>query len=109
MVLTRSMVTTNDVQEEETPTTALERQVKTFATAVEHLTKQNHDLEEQLNQKNAAVNNQGADQEGTSAERRDQDGQQESNAPSRPVRRDVNIPTPFGYDSPIHHRGDAGD
>ena len=49
MVLTRSMATINDVQEEETPTTALKRQVKTLATAVEHLTKQNHDLEEQLN------------------------------------------------------------
>ena len=43
------MATTNDVQEEETPTTTLKRQVKTLATAVEHLTKQNHDLEEQLN------------------------------------------------------------
>ena len=61
MVHTRSMATTNDVQEEEAPTTALERQVRTFATAVERLTKQNHDLEEQLNQKNAVVNNQGAD------------------------------------------------
>ena len=65
MVLTRSMATTNDVQEEEAPTTALERQVRTLATAVERLTRQNHNLEEQLNQKNA-----GADQEGTSAERR---------------------------------------
>ena len=49
MVLTRSMATTNNVQEEEAPTTALERQVRTLATAVERLTKQNHDLEEQLN------------------------------------------------------------
>ena len=85
MVLTRSMATTNDVQEEEAPTTALERQVRTLAAAVEHLTQQNHDLEEQLNQKNVAVNNQGADQEGTSAERRNHEGPQESNAPSRPV------------------------
>ena len=61
MVLTCSMATTNDVQEEEAPMTALKRQVRTLATAVERLTKQNHDLEEQLNQKNAAVNNQGAD------------------------------------------------
>ena len=87
------MATTNNVQEE-APTTALERQVRTLAAAVERLTKQNHDLQEQLNQKNAAVNNQGADQEGNSAERRNQDGSQGSNAPSRPVRRDVNIPTP---------------
>ena len=64
------MAITNDVQEEEPPMTALEKQVKTLATAVERLTKQNRDLEEQLNQKNAAPNNQGADQEGTSAERR---------------------------------------
>ena len=64
------MVTTNDVQEEEAPTTALERQVRTLVAAVERLTKQNHDLEEQLKQKNAAPNNQGADQEGTSADKR---------------------------------------
>ena len=87
------MVTTNDTQGEEAPTTALERQVRTLATAVERLTKQNHDLEEQLNQRNAAVNNQGADQEGTSAERRNHDGPQESNAPSKPVRRDTSIPS----------------
>ena len=62
MVLTHSMATINDVQEEEAPTTALERQVRTLATAVERLTKQNHDLEEQLKQKNVAPNNQGADQ-----------------------------------------------
>ena len=68
------MTTINDVQEEEPPTTALEKQVKTLAAAVERLTKQNRDLEEQLNQKNAAPNNQGADQEGTSAERRNQEG-----------------------------------
>ena len=74
MVLTRSMATTNDVQEEEAPMTALERQVRTLAAAVECLTKQNRDLEEQLKQKNAAPNNQGADQEGTSADRRNQEG-----------------------------------
>ena len=84
MVLTRSMATTNDVQKEEPPTTALEKQVKTLATAVECLTKQNRDLEEQLNHKNAAPNNQGADQEGTSVERRNQEGPQASNTPSRP-------------------------
>ena len=58
MVLTSSMATTNDIQEEEPPTTALEKQVKTLAVAVERLTKQNHDLEEQLRQKNAAPGNQ---------------------------------------------------
>jgi len=68
------MVTTNDVQEEEPPMTALERQVKTLAIAMEHLTKRNRDLEEQLPQKNAAPDNQGADQEGTTADRRNQEG-----------------------------------
>ena len=61
MVLTRSMATTNDIQEEEPPTTALEKQVKTLAAVVERLTKQNRDLEEQLRQKDAAPGNQGAD------------------------------------------------
>ena len=61
MVLTRSMATTNDIQEEEPPTTALEKQVKTFAATIERLTKQNRDLEEQLRQKDAAPGNQGAD------------------------------------------------
>ena len=64
------MATTNDIQEEEPPTTALEKQVKTLVAAGKRLTKQNHDLEEQLRQKDAAPDNQGADQEGTSADRR---------------------------------------
>ena len=87
------MATTNDVQEEEALTTALERQLKTLATAVERLTKQNQDLEEQLNQKNAAPNNRGADQEGTSAERRNQEGPQATNAPSKPERRYTSLPS----------------
>ena len=78
------MATTNDIQEEEPPMTALEKQVKTLATVVECLTKQNRDLEEQLRQKNAAPDNQGANQEGTSADRRNQEGPQASNAPSKP-------------------------
>ena len=54
MVLTRSMATTNIIQEDEPPRcTTLERQVQTLMTAVERLTKQNHDLEEQLHQKDA--------------------------------------------------------
>ena len=47
-MLTRSMATTNDIQEKEPPTAALEKQVKTLAAAMERLTKQNRDLEEQL-------------------------------------------------------------
>jgi len=48
MVFTRSMVTTNNIQGDELWSTALERQVQTLTAVVEHLTKQNHDLEEQL-------------------------------------------------------------
>ena len=47
MVLTWSMATNNN-QEGEPRTTALERQVQTLSATVERLTKQNHDLEEQL-------------------------------------------------------------
>ena len=59
MVLTPSMATANDVQSDELlrPTT-LERQVQTLTAAVERLTKQNHDLEEQLRQKNPRHNGQ---------------------------------------------------
>ena len=56
MVLTRARATTNNHQGDEPCTTALERQVQTLATAVECLSKQNHDLEEQLRKKNAALN-----------------------------------------------------
>ena len=62
-------------QGDESRTTALERQVQTLATAVERLTKQNHDLEEQLCQRNAALNTQDEDQDGTSIERRTRRGQ----------------------------------
>ena len=51
------MATTNNVQEDEPPRpTALERQVQTLVAAVERLTKQNHDLEEQLRQKDVRHN-----------------------------------------------------
>ena len=56
MVLTRSMATTNNAQGDEQRPTALERQVQTLTAAVEHLTKQNNDLEEQLRQSNAGHN-----------------------------------------------------
>ena len=71
--------------------TALEKQVKTLAAAVERLTKQNRDLEEQLRQKNTALDNQGADQEGTSADQRNQEGPQASNTPSKPERQNVSL------------------
>ena len=86
MVLTRSIATTNNVQGDEPHTTALERQVQTLDAAIERLIKQNHDLEEQLHQKNAGFNTQEEDQEGTTTERKDQEGPEGSNAPSRPKR-----------------------
>ena len=53
------MANTSNVQGDEPPRpTALERQVQTLAAAVERLTKQNHDLEEQLRQKNPGHNGQ---------------------------------------------------
>ena len=83
MVLTHSMATTNNVQGDELRPITLERQVQTLMVAVERLTKQNYNLEEQLRQKNAAIGTQEEDQEGTSAERRDREGSEGSNAPSR--------------------------
>ena len=78
------MATTNNVQEDEPQPTALERQVLTLTAAVEQLTKQNQTLEEQLRQKNAVMGNQEEDQEGASANRRNQEKPEGSNAPSRP-------------------------
>ncbi|XP_065615885.1 uncharacterized protein LOC111986047 [Quercus suber] len=87
------MATTNDVQGEEPPTTALERQVQTLTAAVEHLTKQNHDLEEQLHQKNATPNYQQEDQEGTSAARKNQEKPEGSHTLSRPERQNLSMPS----------------
>ena len=64
MVLTRSMATTNNFQGDEPPqSTALEKQVQTLMAAMERLTKQNHDLEEQLRQRDAGHNVQKENQE----------------------------------------------
>ena len=93
MVLTRSIATTTNNQGDEPRPTALERQVQTLTTAVERLTKQNHDLEEQLRQRNATMNTQEEDQEGTSVERRNQEGPEGSNVPSRPERQDTGHPS----------------
>ena len=65
------MATTNNVQGDEPRTATLERQVQTLTTVVKRLTKQNHDLKEQLRQKNAGLNTQEEDQEGTIAEKMD--------------------------------------
>ena len=84
MVLTRLMATINNVQGDEPRIATPERQVQTLVATVERLTKQNHDLEEQLRQKNAGLNTQKEDQESTNVERRDHEGLEGSNAPSIP-------------------------
>ena len=61
MVLTCLMATTNNIQGDEPRPTTLERQVQTLTAAVERLTKQNHDLEKQLRQRNAGHNTQAED------------------------------------------------
>ena len=94
MVLTRLMASTNNIQGDEPPrSTALERQVQTLMAAVERLTKQNHDLEEQLRQRDARHNVQEENQEGTSAERRDQEKPEGRNAPSRLERQNMSLPS----------------
>ena len=66
MELTRLMATNNHTGEEPC-TIALERQVQTLVVAVERLTKKNHDLEEQLRQRDAGPNSHEEEQEDTSA------------------------------------------
>ena len=80
MVLTRLMATINNVQEDESRPTALEKQVQILTAAVECLTKQNQVLEEQLHRKTG--NNIAKDTEDSSAEWQDREGPEGSNAPS---------------------------
>ena len=63
------MAITNNVQRDEPRAIALERQVQTLTVAMDCLTKQNHDLEEQLHQRNAGHNTQEEDQEGISTDK----------------------------------------
>ena len=64
------MATTNNVQGDEPRPTALERQVQTLTDAVECLTKQNHDLKEQLRQRNVGHNTYEKDQKDTNVDKR---------------------------------------
>ena len=89
MTLTRLMATTTNNQGDEPQPIALERQVQTLIAVVECLTKQNHDLEEQLHQMNAVMDTQKEDQEGTSTKGRNQEGSGGNNTPSRPERQDT--------------------
>ena len=75
------METINNVQGDEPQSTALEKQVQVPTVAVKRLTRQNQVLEEQLHQK--ASNNIVEDLEDSSAERRNREGPEGSNAPSR--------------------------
>ena len=87
------MATTNNVQEDELPrSTTLERQVQTLAAAVERLTKQNHDLEEQLRQMDAGHNVQEENQ-GDSSKQRGPERPEGSNKPSRPEQRNLSMPS----------------
>ena len=93
MVLTRSMATTNNVQEDEPPrSTALERQVQTLSAAVERLMKQNHDLKEQLRQRDVGHNVQEENQGGNS-ERGGPERPEGSNEPNRPEQRNLSMPS----------------
>ena len=87
------MATTNNVQEDESPRpTALERQVQTLAAVVKHLMKQNHDLEEQLRQRDAGHNVQEENQ-GDSSKQGGPERPEGSNEPSRPERRNLSMPS----------------
>ena len=68
---------------------------------MERLTKQNHDLEEQLRQKNVRLNTQKEDQEKTSAKRRDPERLEGSNALRKQERRDMS--RPFAVDTAPPH------
>ena len=93
MVLTLSMATTNNVQGDELPRpTALERQVQILMAAAERLTKHNHDLEEQLRQRDARHNVQEENQE-DSSEREEQERLKGSDAPSKPERWNLSLPS----------------
>ena len=86
------MATTNNIQEDESRLIALERQVQTLTVAVECLTKQNQVLEEQLCRK-AGHGIPEEYKEFTNAERRDWEGPEGSNAPSRSERQNVSLPS----------------
>ena len=68
---------------------------------MERLTRQNHDLEEQLRQWDAEPNSHGEEQEGISIEKRDREGPEGSNAPSRQEQQDTNRPS-IAETAPLH-------
>ena len=86
------MATTNNIQEDKPRLTALEKQVQILTAVVERLTKQNQVLEEQLRRKTWHDIPE-EDLEDTSAEWRNQEGPEGSNAPSRLERKNVSLPS----------------
>ena len=86
------MATTNNIQEDKPRLTALEKQVQILTAIVERLTKQNQVLEEQLRRKTWHDIPE-EDLEDTSAEWRNQEGPEGSNAPSRLERKNVSLPS----------------
>ena len=68
---------------------------------MECFTKQNHDLDEQLCQRDVGPNSHGEKQEGTNAKRRDQEGLEDSNASSRQEWQDIICP-PVAKTAPLH-------
>ena len=94
------MATTNNVQEDEPRLTALEKQVQILTVAVERLTKQNQVLEEQLRWKTGHDIPE-EDLEDTSVERRDREGPEGSNAPSRLERQNVSLPSLMDATPPL--------
>ena len=87
------MATTNNVQgDEPLRSTTLERQVQTLMAAVDCLTKQNHDLEEQLRQRDAGHDVQ-EENKCDSSEQGGPERPEGSNEPSRPERQNLSMPS----------------
>ena len=87
------MATTNNIQgDKPLRSSALERRVQTLMAAVERLTQQNHDLEEQLRQRDVGHNVQ-ENQEGNNIKERFQEGPKGNNALSKQEQLDVSHPS----------------
>ena len=86
------MATTNNIQEDEPRPTALKKQVQILTAALECLMKQNQVLEERLHRRTGHHIPE-KDLVDNSAERRDREGMEGSNAPSRLQRQNVSLPS----------------
>ena len=94
------MATTNNVQEDKLRPTTLEKQVQILTVVVERLTKQNQVLEEQLRRKTWHDIPE-EDLEDTSAERRDREGPEGSNALSKLEWQNVSLPSLMDVTPPL--------